>query len=311
MQESLPLVSVVIPTFNRANIVTNAIESVLNQTYKNTEIIIVDDGSTDNTRELLLTYKDKIRYVNKTNGGASSARNLGIKQARGEYIAFLDSDDIWLPTKIEKQINVIKENNDMGIVITEIEFIGEAGRRNYSRFRRILPYDGFMFEHFLKNPQITCSCILIRKNILDKVGVFDESLNTGEDIDLMLRILSIFKIAVIEEPLVFYLKKSDSLSRRLFTGNRVRVFNKIKSYLPLMNKKIKHIILDNLAKTHFDYAKDLLCGRYTKEAQREIKQSLQNRISLNAILLYGKSILIQCLALFVHQFRDKGKFYAQ
>ena len=106
---SHPLVSVVIPTFNRAKVVTRAIDSVLEQTYRNCEVIVVDDGSTDDTADVLRSYKDKIVYIQQKNAGPSAARNRGIRESKGEFIAFLDSDDLWFATKLERQAGLLTD----------------------------------------------------------------------------------------------------------------------------------------------------------------------------------------------------------
>ncbi len=122
-----PLVSVIIPTYNRAALVVQAVQSALNQTYTNMEIIVVNDGSTDNTPEILKEYEGKIKYVYQERSERSKARNEGFRHSTGSYIAFLDSDDLWLPTKIEKQVEVLNKKADVGLVYVGGQFIDTKG----------------------------------------------------------------------------------------------------------------------------------------------------------------------------------------
>jgi len=121
----MPAVSVIIPTFNRSKLVVNAIQSVLSQTYRDYEIIVVDDGSTDNTAEALAPYMDRIQYVYQANLGASAAQNRGVQLARGKWISILASDDLWLPTKLEAQLKVVATlGEDFGACFTNCDFYG-------------------------------------------------------------------------------------------------------------------------------------------------------------------------------------------
>jgi len=121
-------VSVIIPAYNRANIVRETVDSVLRQTYAQFEVIVVDDGSTDNTREVLATYRDpRVRYFYKTNGGLSSARNFGLSAATGEYIAFLDSDDVWRPWKLSAQVEIFRRHSDVGMSWSDMSSFTDDG----------------------------------------------------------------------------------------------------------------------------------------------------------------------------------------
>ena len=144
-----PLVSVIIPTYNRKHLLKEALGSVFSQTYKNLQVIVVDDGSTDNTQDIISDFKDKrITYIKQGHRGASSARNKGIENAKGEYTAFLDSDDRWLPTKIEKQMDVFKNSKvNPGVVYCGIEYMDENGKK--IRGERLPAYRGNIFLHLL------------------------------------------------------------------------------------------------------------------------------------------------------------------
>ena len=228
--ENKPVVSVIIPTYNRAHLIGGAIKSVLNQTYQDFEIIVVDDGSTDNTGEIIRGFKDKrVKYIKKykENKGSSVARNIGIKVARGKYIALLDSDDEWLPEKLDKQIKVLQsESPEVGVVYSNLLYIDENGK-NMSKFRNPKK-EGYIYEDLLgKNYVGTNSTLLIRKECFNRVGLFDDLLNTQQDWDMWIRIAKYYRFVLIKVPLVKYRLHSNQISRNLelkiITANRILV----------------------------------------------------------------------------------------
>lgn len=299
--ETTPIISVIIPTYNRGNIVPQAIESALNQTYKNFEIIVVDDGSTDNTKETLGRYYDKIKFFYKNNGGVSSARNFGVKHALGKYIAFLDSDDLWYPDKLQRQIVALQLDSRYGLAITEVDII-DASKKHlfYSSIKNCIGGKQINTEKVLQliysKQYITCSYMLIKKDLFEKIGFFNETLNTAEDIDILLRMSSSSEIVLIDEPLIKYKKSLDSLSNQLFTMNRVKVLNNYQLNNPIDAIKYKKLFSRTLAKINFDYAVDLLWHRCVKEAQSQIFQSLRYQFTLKAIVLYAKSMVMRIVS---------------
>lgn len=181
----MPTVSVVIPTYNRAFVIGDAIRSVLEQTFQDFEIIVVDDGSTDNTAEVVKSFNDdRIRYIRlDKNRGAAAARNVGTRESKGEYIAFLDSDDLWLPTKLEKQLEVFKKSNPgVGVVYCDIFVL--LRHRVYVVKRRD---KGHIYSELLGGA-ISTPSLLIRREILKDVGGWDESFPAVQDRELELRI---------------------------------------------------------------------------------------------------------------------------
>jgi glycosyltransferase involved in cell wall biosynthesis len=199
-----PLVSVIIPTHNRAELVRQAVQSVVNQTYRKIEIIVVDDGSTDDTREVLGTYGGRIKYIYQERSERSKARNEGFRHSRGDYIAFLDSDDLWLPMKIEKQVQILNDKRDVGVVYTDVQFIDRHGNPHNGEFvwdtsQREVLYEDLMTHNVITG---TTSSVMVRRTCLDKVGLFDESMNTCEDLDLYRRIARYHNFYKIDLPLV-------------------------------------------------------------------------------------------------------------
>jgi len=205
-----PTVSVIIPTYNRANLIGRAIQSVLNQTYKDFELIIVDDGSTDNTKEVIKEFQKKDKKINyirhEKNKGGSAARNTGIKLARGAYIAFLDSDDEWLPEKLERQIKAFEESgSQVGVIYTEFAVVSTNGKSMRERNKN-LRYQGLrgsiLEELLISNCVGTTSTVMVKRECFKEVGGFDEALWSCQDWDLWLRLAKVYQFKYIPSFLV-------------------------------------------------------------------------------------------------------------
>lgn len=191
------LVSVIIPTFNRTKFVQRAIQSVLNQTYKNFEIIIIDDGSTDSTEADLKAFP--IHYFKTKNLGVSSARNLGVSLAKGNWLAFLDSDDLWHATKLEKQLSYSILNPELKLVHTEEAWIRNGIRVNKpNKYRKA---GGDQFNSSLKLCAISPSTVLMDKELFNQLGKFREDYPCCEDYDLWLKYTSLYSVGFIDEEL--------------------------------------------------------------------------------------------------------------
>lgn len=202
----MPEVSVIIPTYNRAKYVSQAIDSVLAQTYKDYEIIVVDDGSKDNTRQVLEAYKDKIIYLYQENAGVSAARNAGIKAAKGEWMAFLDSDDRWLPDKLLCQMEYIN-HSETKVCFTNVIYVGKSEQLRQGNQRKRVAMRGEIFaepfELILDNShRLYVQTMLIERNLLGQVGYFDENLTVAEDTKLIFQLAFKVPFAYIDLPLV-------------------------------------------------------------------------------------------------------------
>lgn len=206
-------VNVIIPTYNRKWAVNRAIDSVLAQTYPHFQLIVVDDGSTDDTKTLLNSYNDpRLIVLNQPNRGVSAARNTGINAARGNLIAFLDSDDLWLPNKLARQVNFFEQRPEALICQTEEIWI-RNGKRVNPKKRHQKPR-GMIFEPSLALCLVSPSAVMIRRELLDEVGLFDENLPACEDYDLWLRISRKYPVHLIDEPLIVkHGGHADQLSR--------------------------------------------------------------------------------------------------
>jgi glycosyltransferase involved in cell wall biosynthesis len=221
-------VSIIIPTFNRRSYITIALDSVLAQTYKDYEIVVIDDGSSDDTKEVLKPYRDTIRYFYQDNSGIPATRNRGIKEAKGAYIAFLDSDDYWLPEKLERQLDYFGKNPHCGMVATRCSSIAPDGSfRKKNRPGK----SGWVLPDLFKANFIRTSSAVIRKECLEEVELFDESLPECEEYDLWLRIAKKFQVGFIDEPLTVYTDNPHGISTNSLAGRLQRLKVLEKDYL--------------------------------------------------------------------------------
>jgi glycosyltransferase involved in cell wall biosynthesis len=209
-------VTTVIPTYNRARDVVHAVDSALAQRYPATlhDVVVVDDGSTDDTRAVLASrFGDRIRVLAKPNGGVASARNDGLAAARGEAVAFLDSDDAWAPDKLAAQVDVLAARPEIAMVLTSLIEVDEARRPLGAVSRRsTMPVDGHVLPFVLRNPACGPSTVMVRTAVAREVGGFDPGLRTAEDLDFHLKVARRHQIAVVDRPLVYYMRGGHGLS---------------------------------------------------------------------------------------------------
>jgi len=215
-------VSVIIPTFNRAATLPRALESVLQQRGVSFELLVVDDGSTDGTRDLIARAGRDVRYFHQPNRGPAAARNLGIRNATGEFLAFLDSDDEWLPEKLAVQVEYFEENRASLICQTEELWIRNGKRVNPMKKHK--KEGGSIFEKCLPRCVVSPSAVMMRREFFDSVGLFDESFPACEDYDLWLRASARFPIGLIETPYVVkYGGHADQRSRQFPVMDQFRI----------------------------------------------------------------------------------------
>ena len=220
--KSSPLVSVIIPTYNRGYCVAESISSVLSQEYGNLELIVVDDGSTDETPRLMANFPDLIYLRQEGNYGVSHARNLGIEQARGELICFLDSDDLWEKNKLTIQVDWMQSHPECKISYSDEIWIRNGVRVN--PMKKHSKYSGDIYEQCLALCIVSPSSAIMKSSLLQEVGGFDETLPVCEDYDLWLRIAHRYPFHLIDEKLI--IKRGgheDQLSRKLWGMDRYRI----------------------------------------------------------------------------------------
>ncbi len=217
-----PTHSVIIPTYNRMGLLSRALTSVARQTRPPDEVVLVDDGSTDDTEGLIRRQFPDVRYLQQENRGVAAARNRGIREAKGEWLAFLDSDDEWLPHKLERQLDAVREEPEFSLCHTNEIWIRRGKRVN--PLKKHAKSGGYIFKKCLPLCVISPSSVLIHRSLFEQVGLFDESLPACEDYDLWLRVTAIRPVLYLEEPLIIkYGGHADQLSRRHWGMDRFRI----------------------------------------------------------------------------------------
>ena len=223
------MISVIIPSYNRACFLKEAIQSVLEQDYFASqtasdlfELLIIDDGSTDNTREIVKSFGDKVCYHFQMNKGISTARNLGLSLARGDYITFLDSDDLWKKEKVKAQMNLIENIPQAKICYTEEIWVRRGRRVNPKKKHR--KYSGWIFDKVLPLCLLSLSSALFRREVFEEIGGFDEELPVCEDYDFGIRVAQRYPIYLISKPLI--VKRGghpDQISQKFWGMDRFRI----------------------------------------------------------------------------------------
>lgn len=216
------LVSVVIPNYNYAGYLGGAIGTALGQTYPDVEVVVVDDGSSDGSKEVLDAYGDRVKAIFQQNRGVAAARNNGVRASRGEFVAFLDADDLWLPDKIERQVERFTENRNLGLVHVGVTEIDQAGNSLGERL------DGGEGREVWKNLLLFSpngilgggSGAMIPREVFDELGGFDERLSTSADWDLYFRIAIRYAVGFVAEPLLKYRVHSSNMHSNIDVMDR-------------------------------------------------------------------------------------------
>ena len=245
-----PLISVVIPVFNREKMIEKTLQSVINQTFEDFEIIVVDDGSYDGTREILdrlsNSYPQKMLLIKQRNEGVSSARNAGIAGARGRYIAFCDSDDLWITTKLEEQIKVMQEKK---WDVCQVEEVWIRNGKRVNSMKKHQKPSGDVFIPSLELCLVSPSATMLKKEVLNDVGLFDETLQACEDYDLWLRIALKYSIHLYEKPLIQKIGgHEDQLSKKFWGMDRFRIYALEKHLFADIPKHYKKALIKMLIK---------------------------------------------------------------
>lgn len=210
------LVSVVMPAFNSEATIGESIKSVLKQSFQGWELIVVDDGSTDGTAEVVNSFSDeRIQLIIQVNSGVSSARNAAITRSSGQYIAFLDSDDIWHPEKLRKQLDFFKKHPEIGLLYTDkMCFYESLDNAFFCEYKIDVGIDDD-YQRLLTHDYISTLTVMTRKDVLEHVGVFKSDLRCAEDWDLWIRIAKNFSVSVIREPLAYYREHPGGISKNV------------------------------------------------------------------------------------------------
>jgi glycosyltransferase involved in cell wall biosynthesis len=225
-----PAISIIIPTYNRSAFIGEAIDSVLQQTFSDFELIVIDDGSTDSTGEIVNAFKDeRLVFIQQENAGRSAARNRALATARGKYIAFLDSDDTYLQDKLERQVNFMEAHPEIGMIYTSAKCIDADGNILKNNVY-VASVSGQIYRQvaFFRPVTITLPTVMVRREVLDNVGGFDEKMERFEDTDLWRRISKRYQVGALNYPTCLLRTHDDNTLR---TQNPVKITNAIEYYV--------------------------------------------------------------------------------
>lgn len=245
----MPTVSVIIPTYQHAQFISDAIQSVLDQTYRDFEVIIINDGSTDRTAEILDGYSDRVTVITQPNRGLPASRNVGINHSLGEFVAFLDADDFWLSNKLEKQVQLMNEDPDLGLIFTNATVLSGAITKG-TIFDLVTPKSGWVEKELFQDNFMPMPTILVRRSCFKSVGLFDENLRSCEDYDLWLRISHLYPVAYIDEPLACYRIGSSQMSQD--DKKMLSALIQMKTKAIINNPEIKDLALEKLDNCYYN-----------------------------------------------------------
>jgi len=273
-------VTVIIPTYNCASHLAAAIESVLAQTYRDFRIFVIDDGSTDATPEVMRLYADRCVYLQQPNAGAAAARNRGIRESSSKYIAFLDADDLWHPTKLERQIQFLSLHPDVGLVCSDFSMTGNGQSVDSFFSTTRIPPDGRMFEHLLRNCIVFTSSVVVPRRVIEETGMFHESLPACEDMNLWLRIASRWDIAAMREVLVSRRNRPEGLSATaggtiVSLNHGLASFQHIESSCPHLSPRETRALRQMLAVFYYKSGSSLLTSGARQPARTQLVRSLR------------------------------------
>jgi len=279
-------VSVIIPTYNRGHYIAQAIDSVFSQSFHDYEIIVIDDGSTDNTQEVLKKFEGKITSIHQENQGISKTRNRAIEASHGEYIAFLDSDDYWAPEKLEIQVEILDSHPKVGIVYSRMPIINYKGETIGMKPAGV---SGRNFQELLEVwGDLPTSTIMTRRECFEKAGLFDTSLVTMEDIDMWIRIARSYDLHEIEGKVLAYYRRHEDQE----TKNKLKVYEGlVKIYTKIYNtypEAPKELMIKRIVENQYTLSKENYNEGHYKNAFNNALEAIK-RYPLLGILFIKKT----------------------
>ncbi|MEM6752982.1 MAG: glycosyltransferase [Cyanobacteria bacterium P01_C01_bin.38] len=298
----MPQISVVVPAYNSQNTISETITSVLQQTFSDFELIVINDGSTDGTLEILSGVKDaRLKVYSYPNGGLPTARNRGILRARGEFISFIDADDLWTPDKLELQLQALQKNPQAGVAYSWTICMGNNGKSFHPGVSE--SFQGNVYHNLLIGNFIASgSNVLIRKQAIESVGYFDESLKSCEDWDYWLRLAPKWDFVVVAKPQIIYRLSSGAMSSKLDVMEKYQtlVLNKAFESAPsqlqyLKNRGFAYIYLF-MTRLCLSRASDVkVVEQASQKLWKAIRFSPRILLSKEAQLLLMKLIILRIL----------------
>ena len=310
-----PVVSVIVPTFNREKLLPRALDSILNQTYSDWEIVIVDDGSTDNTAGLVADYKrrigDRILCLHQPNRGVSRARNRGIDECRGRFVAFLDSDDEFLPNKLQRQLDLFEMRPELGLVYSDYSFVDLNGNRSESVFDRLIPHarhipyeevaPGFcvctesLFDSLIRSYLVATIVGMVRRNVLGDFIRFPATCSYSEEWLFYLRVARVCRAGFVDEPLCLHHFTDGSLSRTDKHRNSVgygQLLETINVEFVDLNRAHRKALHRQLAQNKRQLGYDALGQRNGSHALHHFFASLHYQPTVEAVYRMGHAVLL-------------------
>ena len=274
-------VTVVLPCYNSANSLARALDSVLAQTQADLRICAVDDGSTDDTADILERYATYGLPLRQRHAGQAAARNRGIRISDSPFVAFLDADDYWLPNKLERQLAVLRQNPNVGLVCSDCATIQE-GKFAGSYFGSVTaPAAGKLFERLVRECFVFTPTVVVRRKCLDEVGLFDESLVVSEDFNLWLRIAARWEIAVVPEVLAVREIRSQGLSLttrpEIYLQNGIAALENVKSVCDALSPAEIRAVQQAIAERYYVYGSHLLVSGVRDESRAQLAHALHRQ----------------------------------
>lgn len=301
--------SIVIPLYNKANYIENTLKSVLNQTFADYEIIVINDGSTDDSVTKVIAFNDsRIQLYNQENQGASVARNLGIEKAKYEYIAFLDADDLWMANHLEILNGLIQNFPDVGFYASRYELLFNNGKNDIPKFKGIsADYEGIIPDYFktsLPYPIATSSSIVIPKHVFKEIGNFKPAISSGQDVDMWIRIASKYPVAISNKVTASYLHYiEDSLSKTPILDKKLNDFKDYKQ-----EEESNPSLKKYLDTYRIEYALQYKIAGNNKKPKELFKNILKENIPFKTKVIYFLPRFVLIFLLNIKKFLRKNGF---
>lgn len=299
----MPRVSIIIPTYNREKYIAECLDSVLNQTYTDYEVIVVDDGSIDNTEEVMRQFEGRVTYKKIAHSGPSIPRNVALEMATGDLIAFHDDDDLWLPDHLQLHVDFMDKHTDIDMVFSDLELFDEnstiykswmsektvfAGIKKTQVGDHFFILEGNIFDYLVRERFMTMPTLVVRRNCLDQVGHFDESLVAQVDYDLFLRLARKFSVGYIDRVLARCRVHSTNLSgnpKRRITSKTV-MWEKMEKLYPDLPGPSRRLIIDQLSHWYYELGYYHFSRNEFTEARSRLRQALGKRLFHRKALIY-------------------------
>lgn len=299
-----PLVSAIIPTYNNGDMAVEAVESVLGQTYRPLECVVADDGSEDGTLDRLREFGDRVRLVPCEHRGVSATRNAALQASKGDIVAFLDADDLWMPQKLERCVPRLLAGDDTGAAYTRVEVRDLAKGQRYAL--DVYELEGDLARTLFVECRMSTSCLIVRRAALDSAGLFDESFQMCEDWDFMLRLAESWKYAFVHEALTVRRLHSSNITRRrsdIYAKHNLMVIRKALARRPDLYGDLERLAL---AKAHTRFGLEHYRRFDMRPARAEFARSLRHRPTAEALKYYARTFLPPALVRRLRQWRERA-----